>query len=347
MKRLLTIVVMLAATATLQAQNSDCDTITQLPWTESFPSDQQGCWTFVDCDGTGHNWSIDGIHPYDGSYSLASFFSTQLEDNWAISQAIALPADMGSAAMTWQVYSHNYNETYEVLVSSNGSDNLDDFTMLFGETVTGGYFERQVDLTDYLGQVIHVAFRHRSQNQNFICIDRIQVSASPAPNVPTVTIEAPDSALVNSEVTLTAVSSNSDLFSWTLPGATILSASGNSVTAVWTQPGQFTAIVVATNENGNSSASKSIVIYGNANISGVESDNLVTIYPNPTTGFIAIDCAKDATLELIDFSGKIMTTGIHRACTSTLNIGELPSGSYILRATTDEGIVTKTIVKQF
>ena len=161
---------------------SDCDTVSQLPWNEGFETGDAGCWLFVDNDGDGRNWTVGELMQHTGTYSLLGTYSPRLEDNWAISRPIALPVEAYGINLTWEVYAHgNYQETYEVLVSTGIRDSLNEYDSLFGETVMGGYHSREVSLDDYRGQVVHIAFRHRSQNQNFISIDDIEVGTTNAP----------------------------------------------------------------------------------------------------------------------------------------------------------------------
>ncbi len=324
----------------------ECDTITSLPWTESFPTDEQGCWTFIDNDGNGHNWVIGDIHPYDGYYSLVGTYSHNLEDNWAISQAIAVPED-GNTSLSWQVFAHSsYSETYDVLVTTSVDTVLEQYEILFGETVSGGYFERQINLTSYSGQTVHVAFRHRSENQNFICIDHIQIDHSVVVDVPDVSISGPDSALVDTEITLTAVCNNGENFAWSLPDASITSLNGHTVTAIWHQAGKYTISVTASNSAGNSSATKEVVIYSKQNAISVSSiADVINVYPNPTAGLLVVEGDEIQSIEILNMQGCVLSCPKQCSHTQILDFSGFPSGIYMLIVVTKRGTRTEKVVK--
>lgn len=181
-------------------------------------------WQFLDIDGDGRNWTIANINPNNGLNCLYGGYSPTMEDNWAISPAVPLPVYDGITMLEWQVFAHvNYIETYEILVTTGIENILVSYDSLFGESVTGGYHSRQIDLSAYAGQTIHIAFRHRSQNQNFICIDDVSIKhyEQQPPQPPIVEIAAPTTAKVGEEVILSARCENADQFLWDIEGAEV------------------------------------------------------------------------------------------------------------------------------
>jgi len=81
---------------------------------------------------------------------------------------------------------------------------------------------------------------------------------------------------------------------------------------------------------------------------GKESD--IVVYPNPSNGELQVTSYKlrVMSIEIFDLLGKSVGTNLCvRPETETIvNISHLPSGMYFLRIQTDNGIVTKKIIKQ-
>ena len=74
--------------------------------------------------------------------------------------------------------------------------------------------------------------------------------------------------------------------------------------------------------------------------------NQISVTPNPTTEFINIDIPNNSgnfVSELFDITGKQV---LKRENLETLNVSQLRSGIYILRIKTDNGVVSRRIVKE-
>ena len=75
-------------------------------------------------------------------------------------------------------------------------------------------------------------------------------------------------------------------------------------------------------------------------------DNTVTVYPNPTTGRVLVQCADNAqSVEVYDAYGKLLHKVNVDGVTADINLAGHAKGTYFLRVTTDKGVVTKRIVK--
>ncbi|MBI1315876.1 T9SS type A sorting domain-containing protein [bacterium] len=78
------------------------------------------------------------------------------------------------------------------------------------------------------------------------------------------------------------------------------------------------------------------------------SSGLLNVYPNPTRNsvFVSIEGAH-AVVDVLDLSGKVLSTAQYSGVTEAqIELGHLPSGLYLIRATTDEEIRTARIVKE-
>lgn len=155
------------ATKTVNAYT--CDPITEFPWVESFEGDM-GCWQFVT------NSSDNGFVLYQGEYAQYANSGSSLVvgayndymdvDAWLISPELQLPSNAPDLNVSWYVTLSEYEgivNTYEVLVSTTGSNPSNFNTQIFEETgATDGYVRRTASLANYAGQTIRIAFHNIS-----------------------------------------------------------------------------------------------------------------------------------------------------------------------------------------
>ncbi|MFR1248762.1 MAG: DUF2436 domain-containing protein [Christensenellales bacterium] len=158
-------------------------------------------WTIRDDDGDGYNWewmdaSGSDYNVYEGTHCMASASfqnnpfggGTALNpDNWLISPAFTA----GSTVTFWYAgQDPNYAaETFGVYVIANGtaSDELGHFT------ASNTYQQGSVDISDFAGQTVQVAFRHYGITDMFrLNLDLVEVSGGGStPNTPVPPTEAP------------------------------------------------------------------------------------------------------------------------------------------------------------
>ena len=150
-------------------------------------------WTIRDDDGDGYNWewmdaSGSNYNVYEGTHCMASASyqnsafggGTALNpDNWLISPAFTA----GSTVTFWYAgQDPNYAaETFGVYVIANGttSDELAYFT------ASNTYQQGSVDISDFAGQTVQVAFRHYDVTDMFrLNLDLVEAEAGGEPPVP-------------------------------------------------------------------------------------------------------------------------------------------------------------------
>ncbi|MCR4660178.1 MAG: choice-of-anchor J domain-containing protein [Bacteroidales bacterium] len=176
-----------------------------LPYTEDFEAGEFMCWKAVDRDTTlTRNWEVVETSMPGGNYCAAVNYSETQADNWLISRPINLASSAGHVELSFyaRVLSANYPEFFEVRLSSN-SDHPDDFdTILYSDTAYASTEWRRfsINLDNYTGSV-YIAFRHRSTDQYMLFIDNFYVGE---PLAPSIYIEAPTMAMVNSDVNIHA-----------------------------------------------------------------------------------------------------------------------------------------------
>lgn len=316
----------------------------EIIWSDGFESDETE-WLFYDNDGDGRNWIISDINPSNGLHCLFGGYSPTAEDNWAVSPAIALPNDGNMITVEWQVFAHtNYVESYELRVTCGDAEDLEGYDSIFSESVTGGYFAREVDITAYAGRTIRIALRHLSHNQNFICIDEVMIKHHEQlpPQPPIVDIVAPTSAFAGEEVTLTAQCENAERFHWDIEGAAPSNPESRTTKARWVNEGRYRISLTATNAEGSATVDRiiSIVSKNETRPVAVEADSPL-LYPNPATGIIATGLSSVIEIAIVDAAGRTVASSKG----NKTDISRLPDGIYTAKIVTSDGIITKRFVK--
>ncbi|MEZ4906778.1 MAG: choice-of-anchor J domain-containing protein [Saprospiraceae bacterium] len=168
-------------------------------------------WVITDADGDGYNWfavsSTDRSHSgsyFAGSYSWYNVALTP--DDWMASKAIDLTNASGTVILEYWTRAQDQtwpNEFYGVYASTSGNS-VADFTgengeELFSETLQKGtdednnlYVKRTIDLTNYIGNTVYIAFRHYNCTDWFLInIDDISVYESSTVDVGITGVVAP------------------------------------------------------------------------------------------------------------------------------------------------------------
>ena len=158
-------------------------------------------WTIRDDDGDGYNWewmeaSGSDYNVYEGTHCMASASyqnsafgggTALTPNNWLISPAFTA----GSTVTFWYAgQDPNYAaETFGVYVIANGttSDELAYFT------ASNTYQQGSVDISDFAGQTVQVAFRHYDITDMFrLNLDLVEADAGGSiPNTPVPPTDAP------------------------------------------------------------------------------------------------------------------------------------------------------------
>lgn len=95
--------------------------------------------------------------------------------------------------------------------------------------------------------------------------------------------------------------------------------------------------------------SNSLIATYTNNPDGIESfESSFEVYPNPTNHALTLHYAQGniERISLFDIYGKMISTDMVYDATTTIDLSSLASGTYFLRISTPEGMMTKKIVKQ-
>ena len=158
-------------------------------------------WTIRDDDGDGYNWewmdaSGSNYNVYEGTHCMASASyqnsafgggTALTPNNWLISPAFTA----GSTVTFWYAgQDPNYAaETFGVYVIANGTTSAE----LGHFTASNTYQQGSVDISDFAGQTVQVAFRHYDITDMFrLNLDLVEADAGGSiPNTPVPPTDAP------------------------------------------------------------------------------------------------------------------------------------------------------------
>lgn len=139
-------------------------------------------WLVKDMDGDGFSWEVSSASPKFGSQHIrsASYNETTSEeltpDNWLISPGLHIAHNKAFLSYYVGAGDNDYfAEKYQVLISETGTDTADFSTVLRTETLTGKAYKQVVlDLNEYQGKTIFIAFRHFDCTNNlYLNIDSV------------------------------------------------------------------------------------------------------------------------------------------------------------------------------
>ena len=149
-------------------------------------------WTLIDADGDGFNWFLhyddfDDIHVM-ASQSWDSDEGALTPENYLITPRLSLPelSSGESIVLEYDVAASGenfYDETYKVVVSTGGNaaEDFVDEHIVLEETLTEdesywSFALREIDLSDYAGQEVFIAFVHfNSEDQDRLLINNVSV----------------------------------------------------------------------------------------------------------------------------------------------------------------------------
>ncbi len=283
--------------------------------------------------------------PYSGNHVALSFSYVpgmgELEpDNWLVTPKIEVGDEQ---EFSFQVangdptYAYDH---YKVYVSTT-TNRLDEFTeVLWEETLQPkdtAWSERALDLTEYAGQDIYIAFHHTETVGEFmIKIDHIEVRDI----MDEIDVEAPyadpepGEVPAGTQVTLMTDTENADIF-YTLNGE-----DPDDQSELFTDP-----IVIETDLTINAIAYKegffsdiSTFEYTITTTSIEESELLdVTVYPNPASDLLRIEkpSGDAAMVRVMDVMGNEVLRKKMKGNSLELEVVNLNSGMYILRIEED------------
>lgn len=156
-------------------------------------------WTTIDADGDLRNWQNTASFANQGfgvnNTNCAASISADNElpvtikpDNYLVSDQKYTITENSKLTFSISAQSKQYAaEHYGVAISAKSNNDAKDFSIIFEETLTGGetdassvqgqWFTKTIDLREYAGQALYIAFRHfNCTDQFWIKLDDISLT---------------------------------------------------------------------------------------------------------------------------------------------------------------------------
>lgn len=181
--------------------NTSCVAV-NIPFFENFEEDQflSPCWENVDRDEDGHLWMHDQNTVMDDAvYGDRCVASTSYIDNLGSldpDNLLRLPKlkIIDNTTLTYQikVKDSDYSNHYSILVYTEHDDESieSEASVVYSGSISSeSYVSRTVDLSEFDGQEVYIAFRHHDdENKYWMYIDDIFVT-SPEVSIPEVSLD--------------------------------------------------------------------------------------------------------------------------------------------------------------
>lgn len=157
------------------------DLVDVFPWMEGFEDEviPPANWNHLAYGGGG--WAITST-ANSGTSAANHTFTTQEADSWLVSPQIKLPLETGMLLTIFHRNAFMGDYDYSGVKISTGSGNPEqgEFIELFeASTPVGSYTERIINLADYAGEVVYIAFVYKGEDAHQWFIDDIKIEAAP------------------------------------------------------------------------------------------------------------------------------------------------------------------------
>ena len=281
-----------------------------------------------------------------------------------------------NTCFSWSAYSQDpyFAETYEVLISTAGTDTADflaNDALFISEGEAGEPTARSASLSDYAGQMVYIAFRHTMEDGFALVIDDLLTTEVQAVDAGVILIDTNElvtgtkirifgeftnyGSEILETVDLIWTTSTGDTFTLSLdtlglePNQTCTYFFFNQ----WRPPinGTYELCVTSSNPNGvldGEQANDSTCLVLNLTAVGIE-DGVgqlfdLDVFPNPTSGTMdvkveGLNHAGEFKYEILDLSGKLLLSENSIQPYQSLTLSHLSNGLYFVRVTEREQVI--------
>jgi len=158
-----------------------------LPFTENFDDldfPPQDWTTFIGTNGAGtyRNWTLNyGYNDYCAFVYYENLNGIECQD-WLVTPQITLGENTSLSYFEKQSYTTDYGSDYHVMISTNSQTNHSDFTEIisYGESdFSWDWSQRIIDLSDYDGQDVYIAFVMINDDGDNWFVDNISITEDP------------------------------------------------------------------------------------------------------------------------------------------------------------------------
>lgn len=238
--------------------------------------------------------------------------------------------------LSWQTY-YFIDSTINATITASGSTTLCDGDSIDITSTIGDNYLWSTGATSNPIIVTYSDTVYVQIQSNEGCISDtsniIIISDAPVPATPTISASGTTTFCDGGSVNISSTAGDNYLWN---TGATT-----NSITV----SNSDTVFVQIESTEGCTSDTSNIIIVSEIDCSGIEEENnIISIYPNPTSNFITIQTnEKIQSIQIMDMMGKKMNTYPN---ITTIDISYLNDGVYVIEVSTPHQTLKKKIIKQ-
>ena len=222
------------------------------------------------------------------------------------------------------------NEHYGIAISTTGNTSADDFATIWEETVTAKgdrqtkWTKKTIDLGDYAGRELYIAFRHFNCTDQYILnIDNVELTSGSKEN--------------RSEEVLGVMVFRGDELLTPEP------ITGNSFVEEFPSDVEEEYCIRVVYQD-YSMACEQCVTVQPVNVEE-QSANDINIYPNPTDGVLNIEIESMTRITIFNAMGQVVYDNEVVSDRETVDMTQYNEGMYLLRITTENGVITEKVVR--
>lgn len=131
-------------------------------------------------------------------------------------------------------------------------------------------------------------------------------------------------------------------WNWTFANGTPESSTEQNPVVTFAEEGEYLISLVAENQYGRDSVARTINVVG---INDYNVDDMVSVYPNPTSSILNIEAENLVSISIFDMSGKIVYFADENCSTASIDLSGFANAEYMVKVETKEGSSLKRIIK--
>ena len=131
-------------------------------------------------------------------------------------------------------------------------------------------------------------------------------------------------------------------WSWTFANGTPETSTEQNPVVTFAEEGDYLVTLVTENEYGRDSVARTISVVG---INDYNVDEMVSVYPNPTSSILNIEAEDLVSVTILDMSGRIVYFADENCSAASIDLEGFAKSEYMIKVETKKGTSVKRIIK--